>query len=189
MAKQTKPNDSPTIARGGAMDYIAEPLRALAVPIDTLRPDAANARTHDEKNIDAIVASLHRFGQRLPIVVQKQGMIVRAGNGRLQAAKSMGWQYIAAVVVDEASVDATAFAIADNRTAELAGWDDETLAALLQSLPDDARNATGFADDDLAELLGRLSPTCLPSSAEMQSDLDSPKMHTCPECGHAFAST
>lgn len=138
--------------------YIAEPLRSLALPIDSLSPDPANARVHDEKNIQAIVASLNRFGQRAPIVVQKQGMVVRAGNGRLLAAKKLGWQYIAAVVVDETSVDATAFAIADNRTAELASWDDETLASLLQSLPEDARDAAGFDEGDIGELLDRLTP-------------------------------
>lgn len=140
------------------MGYIAEPLRALALPIDTLHPDPSNARTHDERNIAAIVASLSRFGQRLPIVVQKQGMIVRAGNGRLAAAKSLGWTHMACVVVDEQSVDATAYAIADNRTALLADWNEEALAALLQSLPDDARLAAGYDDGELKELLDGLTP-------------------------------
>lgn len=152
-------NDRSTIAGGqGGLGYIAEPLRALALPIADLHPDPSNARTHDERNLAAIVASLSRFGQRLPIVVQKQGMIVRAGNGRLAAAKSLGWSHMACVVVDEQSVDATAYAIADNRTAELAGWDDETLASLLQSLPDDARLAAGYDDGELKELLDGLTP-------------------------------
>lgn len=150
---------SSTIVGGqGGIGYIAEPLRALALPIDTLHPDPSNARVHDERNLASIVASLSRFGQRLPIVVQQQGMIVRAGNGRLAAAKSLGWTHMACVVVDEQSVDATAYAIADNRTAELATWDDETLAALLQSLPDDARLAAGYDDGELKELLDGLTP-------------------------------
>lgn len=71
------------------LEYIAAPLRALAVPIAGLNPDAANARTHDERNIQAIAASLSRWGQRLPIVVQREGMIVRAGNGRRLRAMSL----------------------------------------------------------------------------------------------------
>lgn len=138
--------------------HIALPLRALAVPIDSLNLDPANARLHDEKNLAAITGSLARFGQRLPIVVQEQGRIVRAGNGRVMAAKALGWSHIAAVVVDESEVEATAFAIADNRSSELAQWDDEALAKLLQSLPGDALAATGFSDDELAELLDSLSP-------------------------------
>jgi len=172
-----------------AMGYIAEPLRPLALPIDQLHPDPSNARTHDERNLAAIVASLSRFGQRLPIVVQKQGMIVRAGNGRLAAAKSLGWSHMACVVVDEASVDATAYAIADNRTAELAGWDDETLAALLQSLPDDARLAAGYDDGELSELMAKLTPPCFePVPEESQSRLDQKAPITCPKCGHSFAT-
>jgi ParB-like chromosome segregation protein Spo0J len=103
--------------------------------------------------MEAIVASLSRFGQRTPIVVQRKGMVVRAGNGRLEAAKRLGWQQIAAVVVDDDSVEAVSYAIADNRTAELAEWDSETLASLLDTLPKDALEATGYTEDDLKALL------------------------------------
>ena len=72
------------------LSHIALPLRPLAVSIDSLNLDPANARLHDEKNLAAIKGSLARFGQRLPLVVQKQGMIVRAGNGRVVAAKMLG---------------------------------------------------------------------------------------------------
>ena len=138
--------------------YIAPQLWPLAIPIDSVNLDAANARKHPEKNMAAIVASLSRFGQRAPIVVQKQGMIVRAGNARLEAAKSLGWKSIAAVVVDESSVDATAFGIADNRTGELAQWDSDVLASLLNTMPEDDLAATGFDKDDLAELLSEITP-------------------------------
>jgi DNA modification methylase len=138
--------------------YIAQPLRHLAIAIDTLILDPANARKHDEKNLGAIKGSLTRFGQRFPIIVQKQGNIVRAGNGRVMAAKAIGWSHIAALVVDESDVEAVAFAIADNRSAELAEWDDEALAKLLESLPDDAFVATGFSDSDLKDLLDKLAP-------------------------------
>jgi DNA modification methylase len=135
---------------------------------------------HDERNLAAIAASLSRFGQRLPIVVQRQGMIVRAGNGRMAAAKSLGWTHLACVVVDEASVDATAYAIADNRTSDLAAWDDETLASLLQSLPDDARLAAGYKEDELKALLDGLTspevvedepPAPLPEAVSRTGDL------------------
>jgi ParB-like chromosome segregation protein Spo0J len=141
-----------------SLAHIAPPLRSLAVPIDSLTLDPANARTHDQKNLEAIKGSLSRFGQRLPLVVQRQGMIVRAGNGRLMAAKELGWTHVAVVVVDESEVEATAYAIADNRSSELAEWDDESLATLLQSLPSDLQAAAGFSDSDLTELLDSLTP-------------------------------
>lgn len=126
-------------------------LRSLLVPIESLSPDPSNARKHGERNIDAIVASLHRFGQRFPVVVQKQGMIVRAGNGRIEAMKRLGWKNVAAVVVDESSVDATAFAIADNRTAELAQWDDE-MRKKIEPLRKPYPKRAGSADSGTAGL-------------------------------------
>ena len=147
----------------GGMPYIAPGLRPLAVPIASLTLDPANVRTHDEKNLAAIRGSLARFGQRSPVVVQRQGMIVRAGNGRLLAAKELGWTHMAALVVDEGDVEATAFAIADNRTAELAGWDDAALAKVLGSLPKDM--PTGFDDGDVAELLAKVAPPVVEDEA------------------------
>lgn len=128
-------------------------LAPLTVAIDTLRPDAANARSHDQRNIDAIAASLAAFGQRKPIVVQSQGRIIRAGNGTVRAAQSLGWTEIAAVVVDETNEAAAQFAIADNRTAELAEWDTDTLSLLLHSMDEDARKLCGFTDGELDDLL------------------------------------
>lgn len=115
---------------------VAEDLKHLLVPIDSLNPDPSNARRHGDKNLAAIKSSLATFGQRKPIVVQKQGRIVRAGNGTLQAAKALGWTEIAAVVIDDDNATASRFAIADNRTAEMAAWDDDVLAFELERFPD-----------------------------------------------------
>lgn len=136
------------------LSYIAEGLRSLALPIASLTLDPANARKHPERNLAAVENSLRRFGQRIPIVVQKQGMVVRAGNARLDCAKKLGWTHIAALVVDESDVTATAFAIADNRTAELAQWDDDVLAAILHSLQtaDFPIIDIGFSLEDLQSL-------------------------------------
>ena len=137
---------------------IADPLQALAVPIESLTPDPANARKHGTKNLDAIKASLAKFGQRKPIVVQRAGMVVRAGNGTLQAAKALGWTEIAAVVLDDDNATASQFAIADNRSAELAEWDDETLALLLDGMDPGDRVGLGFDEKDLAALMRDLAP-------------------------------
>ena len=134
---------------------IIEQLLPLARPIDELQPDPANARTHGPKNLDAIKASLTRYGQRKPIVVRAADMIVEAGNGTLEAAKALGWSEIAAVIVDDDPTTATGYAIADNRTAELAEWDDDALSKLLESVAEEIPlDSLGFDTDDLAELLG-----------------------------------
>ena len=128
------------------------------ISIEKLSNDPANARKHDDRNIDAIVGSLRRFGQQKPIVVDVSG-VVRAGNGTLEAARRLGWKDIDCVETQLKGSDAIAYAIADNRTAELADWDDDVLAAQLNGLladDPDLLNAAGFSEEDLAGLLGDL---------------------------------
>ena len=105
--------------------------------IKDLTLDPRNARKHSQKNLDAITASLVKFGQRKPIVIIEDGQVL-AGNGTLEAAKSLGWDYIDATVVPETWDIETmrAYALADNRTAELAEWDESILASSLMELSD-----------------------------------------------------
>lgn len=103
-----------------------------------LAPDQHNMRTHPETNLRAIAASLKRWGQQKPIVVDSAG-VVRCGNGTLEAARRLGWTEIDVVVSDLSGAELAAFAIADNRTAELAEWSEELAAAIAQigeDLPD-----------------------------------------------------
>ena len=105
--------------------------------ISDLTLDPQNARTHSQKNLDAIKKSLTQFGQRKPIVVTHDGLVL-AGNGTMEAAKSLGWDHID-VTITPADWDlntARAYALADNRTAELAEWDENVLAKQLLELID-----------------------------------------------------
>jgi ParB-like chromosome segregation protein Spo0J len=171
-----------------AESLIADALQSLRVPLASLNVDSANARVHDVRNIDAIKSSFARFGQRLPVVVQKRGMIVRAGNGRVMAARALGWDEIAAVVVDESNVDAAAFAIADNRTAELAAWDDDMLGAILNGLREDGFDIgqVGFTDAELSSLLATPAADTPPDDfAEVDENIET---HSeCPKCGYRWS--
>ena len=121
--------------------------------IADLTADPKNARKHDQTNLATIKASLEKFGQRKPIVIDASGKIL-AGNGTVEAAKQLGWTQIEAVEVPADWDDATAkaYAIADNRTAELADWNGEVLLASLQDLPTDLLAATGFNNENLLSL-------------------------------------
>lgn len=130
-------------------------MKTERVPIGSVQFDPANVRRHGEKNLDAIKASLARFGQQKPIVVDADG-IVRAGNGTLMAAKALGWPEVTIVRTSLKGAEATAYAIADNRTAELAEWDDDALAqtlAALQIEDEELAKATGFDDADIDAML------------------------------------
>jgi DNA modification methylase len=106
--------------------------------ISDLTLDPGNARLHSQKNLDAIKASLTKFGQRKPIVINNKGVIL-AGNGTVEAAKALGWDHIevATVPADWDEATARAYALADNRTAELAEWDENVLAKQLLDLLDE----------------------------------------------------
>jgi ParB-like chromosome segregation protein Spo0J len=127
-------------------------MQTETVPIDSLSPDPANARKHDERNLAAIRDSLRAFGQQKPIVVDQREVVI-AGNGTLEAAKGLGWTEIAIVRTTLDQTQATAFGIADNRTAELAEWDDEVLRSLLDSMDDDTRDLLAFDQKELDAML------------------------------------
>jgi hypothetical protein len=124
--------------------------------IDDLVHDPANVRTHNRRNIDALKASLARFGQQKPIVLDANG-VVRAGNGTLEAARALGWENVWAVRSDLDGVEMTAYAIADNRTSELAEWDYEALGGVLRAMDEgeDTSNAQslGWQAHELQNIL------------------------------------
>lgn len=151
---------------------IIDALQALAVPIDSLNADRANARRHSEKNLRAIRASLAAYGQRTPVVVNRKGNIVEKGNGTLEAARALGWTEIAAVFVDDDAATQTGYAIADNRSGELAEWDEDVLARLLDSLEGDDFDLEdfGFDDRDLKQLGLADEPASEPEAHAASSD-------------------
>lgn len=122
-----------------------EALPTERVPIADLHLQERNARKHGKRNLDAIAGSLRKFGQRRALVVWRDTVI--AGNGTLIAARDrLGWREIdiTRCPPEWTEDDARAFALADNRTGELAEWDEEVLLEELGDL-----EAAGW---DLAEL-------------------------------------
>jgi len=110
-------------------------LKIESVAVESLVPDPNNARKHSDANLSAIASSLQEFGQRKPIVVTAGNVIV-AGNGTVEAARVLGITSVDVVRVpkDWSPEQATAFALADNRSAELAEWIPEVLSAQLVEL-------------------------------------------------------
>lgn len=140
------------------LSHIAESLRPLAVPIDSLHEDPANARIgHD---VERIALSLKQYGQRKPIVVNRlqQGKI-EAGNGTYRAAKQLGWSHVAVVFVDDDPATAAGYGIADNRVGELSRWDTEVLREIAQTTGD---LFIGFEPAELDDLVGVSTATGAP---------------------------
>lgn len=143
--------------------------------LHSLELDPENARKHSPRNIEAISGSLVTFGQRKPIVLW--GNVVIAGNGTVVAARELGWKEIAAVRCPPSWTyeQARAFSLADNRTAELADWDPDLLAAQLVDL-----DAVGFEVGDWG-----FDPLVPPLDPEPEEDRPG-KPVTCPDCGLEF---
>ena len=75
-------------------------LLPLARPIESLRCDPRNARRHAERDLAVLRQSLELHGQQKPIVALRDGKVI-AGNGTLEAARSLGWERLAVVTYDD----------------------------------------------------------------------------------------
>jgi ParB-like chromosome segregation protein Spo0J len=124
-------------------------------PSSDLIVNARNARTHSARQVEQIAASIFKFGFITPIVVNDKGVVL-AGHGRLRAAQQLGLKEVPTIAVKHLTEELQrAFMLADNRLAELAGWDEELLRVELQELSlaiDFEFEVTGFETVDLDRL-------------------------------------
>lgn len=125
------------------------------VAVESLSFDDANARIHPPENRAHLRASLDKFGQRKPIVITHDNIVI-AGNGTLLAATELGWKKIAVVRAPEdwSEEMVRAFAIADNRSTDLSTFDENVLREQLASLEiaEFDFDALGFNEAELAKL-------------------------------------
>jgi DNA modification methylase len=116
----------------------AEPLKRgiEQVRVEALRPHDKNARTHSTRQIKQIARSIERFGFLNPILIDGDGKII-CGHGRVAGAKILGLTTIPALRTEHLSrEEIRAYALADNKLAENAGWSKEILAIEFQGLLD-----------------------------------------------------
>lgn len=144
------PTAPPPVAPSDALDAVA--LDVKLVPIDSVRPDPANVREHNDRNLASIVASLKQFGQRKAIVVDAAG-VIRAGNGTWLGAKRLGWKNINVSSAPLTDAQLKLYAIADNRIGELSYFDDAALAGQMREVSADDLLAIGFDQAEVTELL------------------------------------
>jgi DNA modification methylase len=130
------------------------PMSVELRPLDAVRPYANNPRQNDDA-VEAVAESIRRFGFRQPIVVDTDGVIV-AGHTRFRAAQRLGLATVPVHVATDLTPDEVrAYRLADNKTAELASWDDAMLSIELDALRGAGIDWTllGFDEEELAKLL------------------------------------
>lgn len=128
------------------------------IKISALRPYPKNARTHSPKQIRQIAKSIKSFGFTNPVLIDKDNCIL-AGHGRVEAAKLAGLTEVPAVVISHLTpAQKKAYILADNRLAELSGWDKNILKVELEELQsiedgDFDLTLTGFDTPEIDVLL------------------------------------
>jgi site-specific DNA-methyltransferase (adenine-specific) len=146
----------PHVDTEGATSVLDGRLQIELVPLDAVHLNPENPRLN-EPAVEAVMASIARFGFRVPLVVNRRTGLIEAGNTRWKAAQRMGLAEVPVIFADDDEITALAFALADNRTAEIATWDEPALAGLLQRLDAEGElAASAFSDDDLGSLIARL---------------------------------
>lgn len=161
-------------------------LKTENIRIDKLTPDPANARKHDRRNIEAIKASLARFGQTRPLVVTED-LTVIAGNGTLEAATGLGWTHVVVTRVPFSTPDeARAFALADNKTSELAQWNTPVLLEVLEELALEgwALEEIGFEPQDLAAYNRRTEKQAPDEFPSFDDGIETE--YCCPQCAYEW---
>jgi ParB-like chromosome segregation protein Spo0J len=167
------------------------------VDISTLAPDPANARRHSNRNVEAVKASLMRFGQQTPLVVDTQN-IVRVGNARLQAMRELDWTEVRIIRTNLTGAEAIAYAIADNRSGDAevgSAFDQEALANLLSALEKEDESlldAAGFTADELVAYLEsnrEEDPQPQPPAEFPSYDESISTEHICPRCSFRWSGS
>lgn len=152
----------------------AWPADAVArVSVADLVPYARNARTHSDAQVAQIAASIREWGWTIPVLIDEAGTLI-AGHGRLLAAFQLGIESVPAMrAVGWSEAKRRAYALADNKLALNAGWDDAMLAQELADLGEIDLSLTGFSPEEFADLLASLDDhdrEDLPEDTEPQID-------------------
>lgn len=128
-------------------------LEVQDVELSLLRPWEYNPRINDEA-VDAVAKSIKSFGFNVPILCDQEFTII-AGHTRWKAAKKIGMKSVPVIVLEITEDQRRAFAVADNKTAELADWDYPKLQKILRDLKHKKFNlpSLGYSQAELQALL------------------------------------
>lgn len=138
------------------------------LPTEQLIPYALNSRTHSERQVSQIAASIQEFGFTNPVLIDEQGGIV-AGHGRIEAAKLLGLDEVPTITLFNLTASQKkAYVIADNKLALNAGWNDANLKLEIESLELDGFNVDLLGFDVLPEFEKEIDYSILDDALDSQ---------------------
>ncbi len=128
-------------------------LKVIEVKVSKLKPWRDNPRVNDHAD-EAVATSIRAFGFNVPILCD-EGRAIIAGHARWKAAVKLGMATVPVIVLPMTESQRKAFAVADNKTAEIADWDFPKLRELLEELRSEDVDlvSVGYSDAELRALL------------------------------------
>ena len=154
-------------------------MNVINVSIEKLREYENNPRKISEEAVNAVARSIQEFGFKVPVVIASDYEIV-CGHTRVRAAKQLEMSAVPCVVADDLTPEQIkAFRLADNKTAELSGWDFEKLDIEIEELDFDMSDF-GFLEQEEIDI-----DSFFEREQEKMKDHEE-KLVTCLECGAKF---
>lgn len=151
-------------------------MKIVEKKLSELQPYENNPR-RNENAVPYVAESIKRYGFKVPIVIDKNGVIV-AGHTRYMASKELGLDKIPCIVADDLTdEEIKEFRLVDNKVAEFAGWDFELLEEELSDI-EFGEFDFGFPEPseiDIDDLF-----------IEHEEEPKEPKTVTCPNCGEVI---
>ena len=156
-------------------------MNIVYMQLGTISPYEKNPRKNDDA-VEYVANSIREFGFKVPIVIDKDGVIV-AGHTRYKAAKKLKMENVPCIIADDLTDEQIkAFRLADNKTAEMASWDMEMLNIELDGLLDFDMSDFGFGIDDP---LAGADALDLDDDSSTGGENQKTQCH-CPKCGFVF---
>ena len=122
-------------------------------PIEELKPYENNPKAHPLEQIEKLVKSIKEYGFDQPIVVDKDGVIIK-GHARFEACKKMGLEKVSIIKREDLdNMQIRGSRLADNKVAE-SEWDMEMLAVEFETL--DEVDFTGFDEEEIMDILDEI---------------------------------
>lgn len=155
-------------------------MKIIETNITELKEYENNPRNNDGA-VDAVAESIKQFGFKVPIIIDSNGVII-AGHTRRKAAEKLGLEKVPCIVADDLTPEQIkAYRLADNKVAELAGWDFAKLEkelAELTAFDVDMSNFGFVANEDID-----IDEFFTDASEKKEKE---PKTVVCPHCGEEF---
>lgn len=141
--------------------------------LSEIQPYENNPRKNDNA-VPYVKESIRRYGFKVPIVIDKNGVIV-AGHTRYLASIELGLETVPCIIADDLTdAEVKEFRLVDNKTSEYAGWDFELLEEELEDIDFDGFDF-GFSNAEPIDIDGMFE-----EHEEVEKE---PKTIACPNCG------